>query len=112
MKQINIRTCVMALAVALCLAPLAPAISAQNQSSSAQQPAAPQKQSAQKTYYGKIVKLQGGKFGLLINAKEKRGYFLDKQKAAKQFADKNALVTGTLDSKTGVLHVVKIKPMP
>lgn len=112
MQQRNIRTCVMAMAVALCLAPLAPAISAQNQNSGVQQPAAPQKQDVQKTYYGKIVKLQGGKFGLLINANEKRGYFLDNQKAAKQYADKNALVTGTVDSKTGVLHVVKIKPMP
>jgi hypothetical protein len=102
----------MALAVALCLVPLVPAISAQNQNSSAQQPAAPQKQNPQKTYYGKIVQLQGGKLGLLINAKEKRGYFLDNQKAAKQYADKNALVTGTVDSKTGVLHIVKIKPMP
>jgi tRNA_anti-like len=112
MKQRKIRTWAIALVMGLCVAPLAPATSAQNQNPSAQQPAAPQAQNVQKTYYGKIVKLQGGKFGLLINADEKRGYFLDNQKAAKQYADKNALVTGTVDSKTGVLHVVKIKPMP
>src|SRR5512146_3245602 len=112
MKQRKIRKWAMALAVALCFVPLAPAISAQNQNSSAQQPATPQKQDVQKTYYGKIVQLQGGKYGLLINAKEQRGYFLDDQNAAKKYADKNALVTGTVNSKTGVLHVVKIKPMP
>lgn len=112
MQQRKIRTCVMALAIAACVTPIASAISAQNQKSSAQQPAAQQKQNVQKTYYGKIVKLQGGKYGLLISAKEQRGYFLDDQKTAKKYEEKNALVTGTVNSKTGVLHVVKIKPIP
>ena len=110
MKQRNIRTWLMALAVALCLTPLAPAIAAQNQNSSAQQPAAQQKQNAQKTYYGKIVKLQTGKFALMIDTKTKKGYFLDDQKDAAKYAEKNVLVTGTVDSKTSVLHVITMKP--
>jgi len=94
----------------LCLAPLAPAVAAQNQDSSAQQPAAPQKENAQKTYYGKIAKLQGGKYALVVDVKASRGYILDDQKAAAKFAGKKALVTGTVDPKTKLLHVVKIKP--
>lgn len=100
----------MALAVALSLMPLTTAIAAQNQNSSAQEPAAPQEQSPQKTYYGKIEKLQNGRYGLIINAKTSRGYFLDNQKAAAKFAQKNVLVTGKVDPKTSVLHIVKIKP--
>lgn len=111
MKQRKIRPWLMALVVAACLVPLAPANAAQNQKSSAQQPAASQKQNVQKTYYGKIVKLKNGKYGLLINAKEQRGYFLDDQKDAKKFEQKRALVTGTVNHQTGVLHVVKIKPI-
>lgn len=100
----------MALALALCLAPLAPAFAAQNQNSSAQQPAAPQKQDAQRTYYGKITKLQNGKYALVIDAKASRGYFLDDQKEAKKYAEKQVLVTGTVDSQTKILHVAQIKP--
>ena len=110
MRQRKIRAWVMALAVALCLTPIAPAIAAQNQNSSAQQPAAPQKQDVQKTYYGTISKLQNGKYALVVDAKASRGYFLDDQKNAAKFAEKKVLVTGSVDPKTSVLHVVKIKP--
>ena len=100
----------MALALALCLVPFASATAAQNQNSSAQQPAAQQKQDTPKTYYGKIVKLQNGKFALMINAKAQKGYFLDDQKHAAKYADKNVLVTGTVDNKTSILHVATMKP--
>lgn len=105
MKQRRIRACALALAVALSLVPLTAAVAAQNQKSSTQQPAAPQK-----TYYGKIEKLQNGKYGLIVDAKKSRGYFLDNQKAAAKFARKNVLVTGKVDPKTSVLHIVKIEP--
>jgi hypothetical protein len=110
MKQRKIWAWVMALAMAACLAPLAPTMAAQNQGSSAKQPAAAQKQNRKKTYYGKVVKLQNGKFALMINAKAHRGYFLDDQKHAKKYAQKNVLVTGTVDPKTSILHVAAIKP--
>ena len=100
----------MALAVAACLTPLAPAIAAQNQNSSAQQHAAQQKQNPQRTYYGEIVMLQKGRYALMINAKEHKGYYLDRQKAAKKYFQKKVLVTGTVDAKTSVLHVHQIKP--
>lgn len=96
--------------MALCLAPLAPAVAAQNQNSSAQQPTAQQEQNAQKTYYGTIVKLQNGKFALMIDPKTQKGYFLDDQKHAEKYAEKKVLVTGTVDSKTSMLHVITMKP--
>jgi hypothetical protein len=110
MKQRKFRAWAMALAMAACLAPLAPAVAAQNQNSNAQQPAAPQKPNAQKTYFGKIAKLQNGKYALVVDVKASRGYILDDQKAAAEFVDKKVLVTGTVDPKTSVLHVVTIKP--
>ncbi|MGA8182449.1 MAG: hypothetical protein WB819_02270 [Terriglobia bacterium] len=110
MKQSKIRTWAIALVMGLCLAPFAPAVAAQNQDSSAQQPAAPQKENAQKTYYGTIAKLQDGKYALVVDAKASRGYFLDDQKAAAKFAEKKVLVTGSVDPETKLLHVVKIKP--
>jgi hypothetical protein len=105
MKQRKIRACVMALALALSLMPLTLAVAAQKQNSSAQQSAAPQK-----TYYGKIEKLQNGRYGLIINAKTSQGYYLDKQRVAAKFAEKNVLVTGKVDPKSKVLHIVTIKP--
>ena len=111
MKQSEIRAWVMALAVALFLTPLAPAIAAQSQGSSAQQPAAQQKQNPEKTYYGTIVKLQNGKFGLMINTKTNKGYFLDKKKVPKKYLQKKVLVTGTVDNQSSTIHVVKIEPV-
>lgn len=110
MKQRRIRTWVVALAVALCLTPLAPGIAAQNQNTTAQQPAAPQEQNGPKTYYGKIAKLQNGKYALVIDAKANRGYFLDNQKEASKYVEKDVLVTGTVDTQTKILHVSQIKP--
>lgn len=109
MKQGKIRACVMALAMAACLTPLAPAMAAQNQGSSAKQPAPKQEQNKPRTYFGKIVKLQNGKYGLIIDTKKSQGYFLDDQKTAAKFAQKQVLVTGTVDPQTSVLHVITIK---
>ena len=105
MKQRKIRIYVLASALALSLMPFTLAVAAQKQNSSAKQSEAPQK-----TYYGKIEKLQNGRYGLIINTKTSRGYFLDNQKAAAKFAQKNVLVTGNVDPKTSVLHIVNIKP--
>lgn len=110
MKQRRIRIWIVALAVALCLAPFAPVIAAQNQNPTAQQPAGPQEQNGQKTYYGKIAKLQNGKYALVIDAKANRGYFLDNQKEASKYIEKDVLVTGTVDMQTKILHVTEIKP--
>lgn len=99
----------MALAMAACLTPLAPAVAAQNQGSSAKQTAPKQEQNQPRTYFGKIVKLQNGKYGLIINAKKSQGYFLDKQKAAAKYAGKSVLVKGKVDPETSILHVASIK---
>ncbi|HET7214919.1 MAG TPA: hypothetical protein VFL79_15110 [Terriglobia bacterium] len=110
MKRRGIRTWVMGLAVAFCLTPFAPIVAAQNQNTTAQQPAGPQAQNEQKTYYGKIAKLQNGKYALVIDTKANRGYFLDNQKEASKYVEKDVLITGTVDMQTKILHVSQIKP--
>lgn len=107
MKGKKIRSWVVMLAVAAWFMPLGPAFVAQSHGA-----AAPQKQSQKsaRTYYGQIVKLQNGKYALMINVQTHKGYFLDKQKAAKKYAQKKVLITGTVDPKSSVLHVVTIKP--
>ena len=60
-----------------------------------------------RTLAGKISH-KGGKF---IFREDHRGivYFLDDQQIAKKFSGKAVLVTGTVDSKTNVVHVHKIE---
>ncbi len=110
----KIRSTVIALAVAAALTPLAPAFGAQNQKTGNQEPAtAQQKQSQQKprTYFGRVVKLQKGNYALMIDSTNKRGYYLDDQKDAMKYDQKQVLVTGTVDTQTSTLHVLTIKPV-
>jgi hypothetical protein len=61
-----------------------------------------------RTLPGKISR-KSGKF---IFKEDRRGivYSLDDQKQAGNFSGKAVLVTGTIDSKTNLLHVHKIEP--
>lgn len=113
MKGRKIRTSVIALAVAAALTPLAPAFSAQNRNPGSQQPPTAQQKQAQektRTYYGKIVKARNGKYALVIDAKKNMGYYLDDQEDALKYNQKKVLITGTVSTKTSILHVLKIKP--
>lgn len=98
----------MTLIAVVCLVPLAPAFGAPNPIAASQQKQG--KQNA-RTYFGQIVKLKNGKYALMINTKTNQGYYLDDQKDAKKYAQKKVLVTGTINRKTSMLHVIKIKPV-
>jgi len=107
MKAKKIRKWIITLAAVACLIPLAPAFAAQNHSAAAQQK---QGQQHARTYYGKIVMLKNHKLALMINPQTHQGYYLDKQKTAKKYVQKKVLITGTINRKTSMLHVIKIKP--
>ena len=106
MKGKKIRSWVLTLAAIACLMPLAPAFGAPSNNAAARQE---QGQPSVRTYYGQVVKLKNGKYALMINVQTHKGYFLDKQKAARKYAQKNVLVTGTIDPKSSILHVKTIK---
>jgi hypothetical protein len=60
-----------------------------------------------RTLTGKIAH-KGGKF-VLHDEYHGIVYFLDNQLEAKKFAGKTVLLTGTIDSRTNVVHVHKIE---
>jgi hypothetical protein len=64
-------------------------------------------QSEAKTFAGTIT-LSNGKY-VLEDPSTKRSYSLDDAKAAKKFAGKMVLVTGTLDNSGYTIHVQKIE---
>jgi hypothetical protein len=74
----------------------------------------PQQQTQQqeaKTYAGKIMKLQNGKYALVTGQTAQgqlSGHFLDNQDQAKQYEGKEVKVTGTLDVASNTIHVTKI----
>lgn len=63
-----------------------------------------------RTFVGKIVKTKQGQYALLTNPKAGKGYFLDNQKEAKKYNQKEVYVTARLDPQTSTLHVLSIKP--
>lgn len=107
MEGRKIRSSLIALVAAVALTPLAPAFGARSQNPGTQQK---QSQAQTRTYYGTIVKLRQGKLALLTNPKDHKGYFLDDQKDAKKYVQEKVLVKGQVDAKTGMLHVLSIKP--
>lgn len=122
MKGRKIRSWVITLALAAGLVPFSQMFGAQNpnqqptarqQPPSAQQqaPGAQQAPSAKKprTYVGKIVKTKTGKYALLTDPQGGKGYFLDDQKDAKKFNQKDVKVIATLNPQTSTLHVIEIK---
>ncbi len=76
-----------------------PAQPANSQAESPQRP-------AMQTFTGTVVK-SGDKFVLRAGGKE---YQLDDQAKAGEFEGKKVIVTGTLDTSSGLIHIVKIEP--
>jgi hypothetical protein len=78
-----------------------------------QQPDQPQQDQQQsKTFQGKIVKLDNGKFALLTGQTPEgkmSGHFLDDQDGAKKYEGKQVTVTGTLEEASNMIHVTKIE---
>ena len=71
-----------------------------------------QSESQSKTFAGKIMKLQDGKFALVTGQTpegQMSGHFLDNQDEAKKFEGKQVKVTGTLEVASNTIHVTKIE---
>ena len=71
-----------------------------------------QDQQQNKTFQGKIVKLQSGKFALVTGQTaegQMSGHFLDDQDNAKKYEGKQVTVTGTLEMASNTIHVTKIE---
>lgn len=123
MKHRNIGSWVMTLALAAGLLTFSQAFGAQNSSQNQQQaPGAQQQPSTQQqqpsaqqpdqqqahTYTGKIVKTKTGKYALLTDPQHGKGFFLDNQKEAQKFDQKDVKIVATLDPNTMVLHIINI----
>ena len=96
------------LAAALCV--FTPGAVAQSTDNAPQQ-APQQSQQESKTYSGKIMKLQNGKYALVTGQTAQgqlSGHFLDDQDDAKKYEGKEVKVTGTLDMASNTIHVTKI----
>ena len=76
------------------------------------QPDQPQQDQQQsKTFQGKIMKLQNGKFALVTGQTaegQMSGHFLDDQSNAQKYEGKQVTVTGTLEIASNTIHVTKI----
>jgi len=81
-----------------------PAVQEQQQ----EQPEQP-KQKVQ-TFTGQVVKAKNGRYALLTDKTEGKGFYLDDQNKAKQFDGQNVKVTGELDVATNTIHVSDIEP--
>jgi hypothetical protein len=108
------------LATAFAFSPAVPAQTGQDatpppaqQQPDQQQPGPQQQdQQASKTFQGKIMKLQDGKFALVTGQTaqgQMSGHFLDDQENAKKYEGKQVKVTGTLETASNTIHVTKIE---
>lgn len=119
MKGNTIWAGLMAVAFAIIVAQVTPALRAQpptSQSSSAQQQQQqqpneqpPEQQKAQ-TFLGQIVQAKNGQYALLVDKQAGKGFYLDDQEKAKRYKDQNVKVTGTLDAANSTIHVSDIQP--
>jgi hypothetical protein len=103
----------LALILATALCAFTPGLAAQTQSgSNAQQGQPQQDQQQDKTFTGKIVKLQNGQYALLTGQTPEgkaSGHFLDDQDNAKKYEDKQVTVTGSFDTASNTIHVTNIQ---
>ncbi len=71
-----------------------------------------QDQQQNKTFSGKIQKLENGKFALVTGQTPEgqlAGHLLDDQDGAKKYEGKQVKVTGTFDTATNTIHVTNIE---
>src|SRR5579884_3484158 len=99
MKGRKIRSWLFTLVLAAGMIAISQPLSAQNQ----------QQNQQAKTYVGKIIKTKNGQYALLTDPQAGKGYFLDNQKEAEKYDQKNVQVVATLDPQTSTLHVIQIK---
>jgi starvation-inducible outer membrane lipoprotein len=71
-----------------------------------------QDQQQNKTFTGKIVKLESGQYALVTGQTSEgklAGHFLDDQDNAKKYEGKQVTVTGTFDTASNMIHVTNIQ---
>ena len=71
-----------------------------------------QDQQQNKTFSGKIEKLQNGQYALITGQTpddKVAGHFLDDQDGAKKYEGKQVTVTGTFDTASNTIHVTNIQ---
>jgi len=112
MKRGNHSGETLALVLASALWALTPGSAAQS-SDKAQQPGQKQQdQQENKTFTGKIEKLQSGQYALITGQTPEgklAGHFLDDQENAKKYEGKQVKVTGTFDQASNTIHVTNIE---
>ena len=111
MKRSNHHGAALALILAAALCAFTPGLAAQS-GGNAQQEQPQQNQQQDKTFTGKIVKLQNGQYALVTGQTPEGkvvGHFLDNQDDAKKYEDKQVTVTGTFDTASNTIHVTNIQ---
>lgn len=102
----------LALILAAALCAFTPSLAAQS-GDNAQQPGQQQQTKQQnKTYSGKIMKLQSGQYALVTGQTPEgkmAGHFLDDPDDAKKYEGKQVTVTGTFDEASNTIHVTNIQ---
>jgi hypothetical protein len=71
-----------------------------------------QTQEQSKTYAGKVMKLDSGRYALVTGQTpdgHPAGHFLDNSDEAKKYEGKQVTVTGTLEVASNTIHVTKIE---
>jgi hypothetical protein len=90
-----------------------PALIAQTREADPSQQGQQQSQDSQeKTYAGKIMKLQNGSYALVTGQTpqgQASGHFLDNQEEAKKYEGKQVNVIGTLEMASNTIHVTRIE---
>ena len=69
-------------------------------------------QQQSKTFEGKILKMQDGKFALVTGQTpqgQMAGHFLDDQDGASKYEGKQVKVTGTLEEASNTIHVTRFE---
>jgi len=111
MKRSNHHREALALILAAAVCAFTPGLTAQS-GGNAQQGQPQQNQQQDKTFTGKIVKIQNGQYALVTGQTpdgKVAGHFLDDQDDAKKYEDKQVTVTGTFDTASNTIHVTNIQ---
>jgi hypothetical protein len=112
MKRIHHPGEALALILAAALCALTPGLPAQSSQEPNQPGQQQQDQQQSKTFEGKIMKLDNGKFALITGQTPQgqlSGHFLDDQDNAKKYEGKQVKVTGTFETASNTIHVTKIE---
>jgi hypothetical protein len=102
----------LALILAAALCTFTPGLAAQSRDSPPQQGQQQQDQQQNKTFKGKIQKLENGQFALVTGQTPEgqlAGHLLDDQDGAKKYEGKQVTVTGSFDTATNTIHVTNIQ---